>query len=182
MVEMVSLVTDHYYTSLGRLFMAEKKCSYCNETKAIEDFPKGRMCKACKSVYDKQYYLNNKTKIDLRANAYGQTERGREVNRKAALRHGRNGRRAELVQAYKDRLNPEDLAEYRKRQRVHSQVQVALNKGTLKKSDVCMLCGSDQNIEAHHPDYGKPLEVIWMFKSCHGITWRKRKQMRMMKE
>ena len=30
----------------------------------------------------------------------------------------------------------------------------------------CVICGSD-NTEKHHPDYDKPLKVIWICKSCH---------------
>lgn len=44
------------------------------------------------------------------------------------------------------------------------QVRDALKKGTLKK-EPCM-CG-DIEVEAHHPDYSKPLEVIWACKKHH---------------
>ena len=37
----------------------------------------------------------------------------------------------------------------------------------------CSNCGIECVPEAHHPDYTKPLEVIWLCHACHGLTWRK---------
>ena len=31
----------------------------------------------------------------------------------------------------------------------------------------CTWCNSEENIEAHHPDYDKPKEVIWLCRTCH---------------
>jgi hypothetical protein len=47
-------------------------------------------------------------------------------------------------------------------------VKKALKKGTLNKSDSCEECGDRWcRIQAHHEDYDKPLEVIWLCPSCH---------------
>lgn len=45
-----------------------------------------------------------------------------------------------------------------------SQVAYALKTGKLKK-DTCV-CGSTK-VEAHHPDYGRPLDVIWACRKHH---------------
>lgn len=45
-----------------------------------------------------------------------------------------------------------------------SQVSYAIKKGRLKK-EPCY-CG-ETKVEAHHPDYRKPLEVIWACKKHH---------------
>jgi hypothetical protein len=31
----------------------------------------------------------------------------------------------------------------------------------------CQICGAIENLEKHHPDYSKPLEVITLCRSCH---------------
>lgn len=36
------------------------------------------------------------------------------------------------------------------------------------EKDPCIFCG-DKKSEAHHEDYNKPKEVIWVCKRCHNI-------------
>ena len=54
--------------------------------------------------------------------------------------------------------NPEKWA-------AHIAVNNAVQGGVLVK-DVCFMCGGDK-VEAHHPDYTKPLDVIWLCPGCH---------------
>lgn len=46
-------------------------------------------------------------------------------------------------------------------------VKVAIRKGLLVKPDNCSHCGRGGRIGGHHPDYRKPLYVIWLCESCH---------------
>jgi hypothetical protein len=63
-----------------------------------------------------------------------------------------------------DQLNPNKI-------KAHRILYKALKKGKLIKPDICFKCGNKNNpIEAHHENYGNPLEVIWLCKSCHKIT------------
>ena len=36
----------------------------------------------------------------------------------------------------------------------------------------CECCGSECKPQAHHCDYGKPTDVMWLCKSCH-VEWHK---------
>jgi hypothetical protein len=38
--------------------------------------------------------------------------------------------------------------------------------GSLEK-EPCIICGSNKDIECHHPDYKKPKEYICLCASCH---------------
>jgi hypothetical protein len=42
----------------------------------------------------------------------------------------------------------------------------ALADGRLKK-EPCHFCGSNENIEMHHPDYSQALRVYWLCLTCH---------------
>lgn len=57
--------------------------------------------------------------------------------------------------------------------RVHKIVFVAKRNGSLVKG-ICF-CGSTK-VEAHHEDYSKPLEVIWLCKKHHGQADKKRRE------
>ena len=39
-------------------------------------------------------------------------------------------------------------------------------------------CGSNKNIQGHHPDYDKPLDVIWLCPPCHRLEHLKLAQLR----
>jgi predicted DNA-binding protein YlxM (UPF0122 family) len=58
-------------------------------------------------------------------------------------------------------------------------LEYAIRKGTIKKLSKCEICGDTgtfkdgrTKIQAHHSDYNKPLDVIWMCQKCHH-EWHK---------
>lgn len=57
------------------------------------------------------------------------------------------------------------------RARARIQVNLAVNKGLLSRPDICSRYGDRVacygGIEGHHPDYSKPLEVIWLCRAHH---------------
>jgi len=64
-------------------------------------------------------------------------------------------------------LNSELDKMVRHKGRVSNQVMAAIKKGTLIKKDNCENCNSTKNVIAHHNDYSKPLDVIWLCDKCH---------------
>lgn len=51
-------------------------------------------------------------------------------------------------------------------------IRAAVVRGDIIRPDRCSQCGVECKPDAHHPDYSKPLAVIWLCKPCHGVTWR----------
>jgi hypothetical protein len=45
-------------------------------------------------------------------------------------------------------------------------VDIAVKNGSLKKQP-CEKCGSTGRVNAHHEDYTKPLDVMWLCYTCH---------------
>lgn len=68
-------------------------------------------------------------------------------------------------------------AEYEKRYPEKSTAYRAINNavayGKLFKPSNCSQCGYEGHIEGHHPDYSKPLEVIWLCRECHNREHQK---------
>ena len=50
------------------------------------------------------------------------------------------------------------------RRAAHIIVGTALKSGSLVKLS-CLICGNES--EAHHPDYSRPLDVVWLCSSHH---------------
>ena len=70
--------------------------------------------------------------------------------------------------AARSRASAEDAA-------AHNLVNDAVMRGALVRPDACSECGvsppprrdGGTQIEAHHDDYNRPLDVRWLCKRCH---------------
>lgn len=58
--------------------------------------------------------------------------------------------------------------------RANDRLEKAVLRGRIKRPDQCEQCGASprfkdgrSGIQAHHPDYNKPLEVMWLCQPCH---------------
>lgn len=48
----------------------------------------------------------------------------------------------------------------------------AIRKGELVRPETCDRCAVGGRIEAHHDDYGNPLDVRWLCRKCHRARHR----------
>lgn len=51
----------------------------------------------------------------------------------------------------------------------------AVAAGDLVRPAVCGQCGVGCKPDGHHEDYSKPLEVVWLCRSCHSALHRETK-------
>ena len=71
-----------------------------------------------------------------------------------------NGKRAMISASNSWKIrNPE-------KRRAHNAVTAALRSGVLVKPAGCDVCGIPE-VDAHHDDYSKPLDVKWLCRRCH---------------
>ncbi|SRR6266478_352219 len=49
----------------------------------------------------------------------------------------------------------------------HNAVANALRRGKIRRPKNCSYCGEKCKPNGHHPDYRKPLEVVWLCTPCH---------------
>jgi hypothetical protein len=52
----------------------------------------------------------------------------------------------------------------------HARVHYYVGTGTIVKPPRCSKCGADTPLKAHHNDYSKPLDIVWLCSFCHGET------------
>lgn len=69
--------------------------------------------------------------------------------------------------------------DHSKQKKAQHLIEKALNNGAITKPDSCSKCGVNYTftdgrsaIQAHHYDYDKPLDVIWLCQKCHH-EWHK---------
>ncbi len=139
------------------------------------------MCKACRYKHEKKYRAANYKRI-------------RQNEIKSQLKHrieDRARRRAAYADPSKDlrnkirtwqRKNPKSRyltchnwgKANRIKTRAHTKVQRAVKKGLLTRLD-CQICskkGLSVAAHAHHSDYTKPLEVLWLC-NLHHKAWHR---------
>lgn len=117
-------------------------CSKCNAETPLTSYmvrAQTRICPKCRV---------------LSAVAWADANRLKKRAANAAYHKRISGRRSESTARYREN-NPEKRS-------AHQAVQTAIRNGSLVKM-ACTVCGAPKS-HAHHDDYSKPLEVIWL---CH---------------
>jgi hypothetical protein len=129
-----------------------KKCFKCNTVKPLEDFYKHpkmldghvNKCKEC-------------NKKDVTSNRNKNIEKFRAYDRARSKEPERIKANTEITRAWR--------AEDSRRSLAHSRVATAIRSGTLVRQPCCR-CGEVKSV-AHHEDYDKPLDVMWLCQPCH---------------
>jgi len=49
----------------------------------------------------------------------------------------------------------------------------AVKRGEIMKKKNCEKCGLEKKLQGHHPDYNKPLDVVFLCHKCHEIEHKK---------
>ena len=148
-------------------------------------------CKECSAKRSNKWYWENRQRsLDQRKKYYQDNreeslvkwkERYERDREKILKRQSEFGKRPE--QREKSRIrnnewrkkNPEKLKkrvrEWKRnnplKAKAHQYVLWAVRLNVLKKPLECQVCGLNKKLEAHHKDYEKPLEVLWVCKLCH---------------
>ena len=168
----------------------KKVCTGCKEEKNFEEFGKAKKglfgldqkCKACckarsKLTVSSKEAIENKKKYKsewqkkkrpllnarLRERYVNNIEHERELanarQKKYMASEKGKAKHNETKKLY-EKENPEKIKAQRK-------VRSAIKSGKLIRPEICDVCKREGNIAAHHEDYNKPLEVIWMCQYCH---------------
>ena len=145
--------------------MEEKVCFKCGRLLPLSEFYKHpetadkhlNKCKDCTRkdtrenrskniVYYKQYDRKRDIKPERKKEReeYKKSERGREATKECNKTY---------YYKYPDRVRAKYL------------VRKALRNGDIKKQ-CCEICGCE-DVQAHHSDYTKPLDVIWLCQKHH---------------
>lgn len=137
--------------------MKSRHCTKCGELKHLTEFNKcaasldghGLHCRVCTKAAAREYRNIHRDSLNARRPPYHSTRYKWRADNPLKCKQQRKRYRA---------AHPE-------RVRAGRLLLAALRKGTVTRSS-CTQCGNVKS-QAHHPDYSKPLEVIWLCYACH---------------
>jgi hypothetical protein len=142
--------------------MFPRICTCCGESKERMAFyahsksAGGRMtkCKECVKAAVRAYRDQNIEKV----RAYDRNRPNAEVRKLYARENAWKyaGRSIEWR-----KRNPEKYA-------AHVALNNAVRGGKVLKPSGCECCGMKRQLEGHHDDYAKVLDVVWLCEPCHG--------------
>lgn len=143
------------------------------------------VCKVCqKDKSETEFYSSNKNICKLcicervREHRRKNIEKIRAYDRNRPNKAERNQKNKE----YKARMRLEDpkkfdkifhgarknfRANHKDKSDAEGKLNDAIRYGKIKRPDTCSLCGVKCTPQAHHYDYSKPLNVVWVCVSCH---------------
>lgn len=135
--------------------MDTKRCSGCGRELPLSEFNKKRSnpdglqerCRDCFSRYNRARYAADRESVKERVKRHREENPGSELETRI-------------------RACEKNPSKYNS----HKAVEAAIRAGVVSRPDVCSGCGctsSEHRIEAHHHDYSKPLDVIWLCTPCH---------------
>jgi len=155
-------------------------CKRCKKEKGLEKFEfrsdRGKyrtVCKDCKNERERTRYvliakdLSERRKISRNQNLEERREKARQSYWK---------NRGELLDKARQRpryskSSPEATARWRVKNKpkcaAHQAVNRAIKSGKLIRPDRCAICATIGKVQAHHSDYTKPLDVIFVCGPCH---------------
>ena len=116
-----------------------KVCSICGVEKPWADYHKDRKTKS------------------------GYEHRCKECNLKRRKEYGQRPESKILAASSMSEYRRKNKAKVQARNKVHYHIKV----GNMTRPTQCKNCQSVGHVEAHHEDYSKPLDVIWLCKPCH---------------
>ena len=153
----------------------------CYKCGAIKEYLERAYCNSCKSEKDKIRWKEkiappvNRKPITLICECGNQKESTRKFYCEECLVQRKRERNRLSAKRIRDKLKadgyiliPEPLSEEEKirRKAARDYLNRLIRQGLVKKSN-CEICGSDKNVEAHHDDYSRPLDVRWLCRVHH---------------
>ena len=126
-----------------------KKCKKCLQNKKEENFYFNKthnayfnVCKECYKNDTHNYKIKNKKRDKITKKIY------RKNHLKEAVVH---------IKKWKKK--------YPEKQKAQEIISQMIKKGKIKRGE-CSICGKNK-AEAHHPDYSKPRDIVWLCKLHH---------------
>ena len=155
-----------------------KTCTKCGEMKSLDSFYLHKRdgvvscCKTCARRGKKIYRQSHKTEIAESSRAYSQTHKRERseyyqshkvetavAGKAYSQTEGGKKKRREAKRKYR--------LDFPAKEKAHGTVSNAIRDRRLEAPSDCESCFNERDLDGHHEDYSKPLEVDWLCRECH---------------
>lgn len=116
-----------------------------------------KYCPGCRERKPLETFSRNRIRGDGLAYQCMLCERDRKRNESSSAKQARKKRQRERHTA---------------KVRARGALSTAVRRGTIVKPDRCEGCGErfeKRQLQGHHEDYSKPLDVQWLCRGCHRL-------------
>ncbi|KKM95884.1 hypothetical protein LCGC14_1183610 [marine sediment metagenome] len=136
----------------------------------------------CRVCYMKGWYSSNREHSNRNSRRWRIKNRERMLEYQREYDKNNRDRRKELARTYR-KVNPSMVCKvnknyrlkYPERIRANNYLNNSIISGKIVKPLLCSNClkgTTSNNLHGHHSNYSKPLDVIWLCTTCHGIEHR----------
>ena len=122
-----------------------------------------RKCKACFKAYRQWWEKTFPDKVAAKHKRMWAKHRDRYLNRDRKKYQENGYHRLPDYNKYTQSWRKAHRLEYNCQARLRN----AVNVGKIARPEKCSKCGYKCKAQAHHHDYSKPYDVIWLCCSCH---------------
>lgn len=134
-------------------------------------------CRECGASHETaRFYVSNKNRcaecVKSRVHAYrlANLQKVRDYDNLRAFQEKRVMARRAYAEANRGAQRNKPVIEWKRR--ANHKMGNAVRDKKLVKPTLCEACGRVERLDGHHYDYTKPLEVVWLCKTCHGQVHR----------
>jgi hypothetical protein len=160
-----------------------KLCKDCGISKDSSEFSHhSGICKPCRNEKYRKYYQKNKEHVadvqrkyrhENKEIIYARWKSYYQKNRERIMLYWKEFRKENGKKIYEQEKAIRMTPSGKKRFIANHKVYEAILSGKMSRPTVCENCHSVSRTEGHHVDYDKPLDVIWLCRSCHENVHRK---------
>jgi hypothetical protein len=159
-----------------------KTCSQCKLPKPLDAFNRASKSRDghrsdCRECQKKSNHWHDANKERAKANRKRWHDANKESSEASAQEWRENNKEKDAASkkrwhdANKEKVTAyskiaDGIGQRRDRRKVQNKTRVAIRRGHLERQP-CEVCGTTEDIHAHHDDYSKPLEVRWLCRTHH---------------
>lgn len=139
------------------------ECKECGETKPRDLFYRSNS-HSCKECVKERVRSNRRENVAYYRSYDRMRYRHDDRRKEASVKSSKSDAGKECRKRYVKRVRTETPEKYKARNAVSN----AIRDGKMQKGKECYFCYAETNLQAHHQDYSRPLDVFWLCPACHG--------------